>query len=799
MGVLRYKIWSDLWHHKWRTLQVVLIIGMGAAAIGVILTTRNQVIPMMEQMWQSIQPATIMIFTNPPVDENQIIVLGNDPSVKEIEGLSNASIEWRLNPQDEWKPAGLSARDDYHDQKLNLLELVAGEWPRDKAMVFNQDGETAFGIPRNGQVYLRVDDRDYKVPLRGLVYDMNVAPIYFGGIAQFYATPEEYERLVGNRDFSQVMVTIKEAYTEEVAGEVGDRLQDKLEKQNMEAGRWVRDPNEHFFQSAMDAIFLLLGVLGVMALVLGLLLVYNTINALISQQVDQIGVMKAIGARSGLILRLYLTMIIIYGLLALTLALPIAIFGGWGLTKWLVTSFGADPGSLQISSFAVIVTAVIALVAPLVAALVPIFGGVRITVREAISSYGLSGKTGLLERLLARIKRLSRLMLLTVSNTFRHKRRVFLLQIALVLSGLMFMMIVAVRDSVEYTFKDVLFSILNADVTFMLEDPERIDYVEEITLARPEVKAVEMWGISSATIRRAGTEATEDDESASMFGVPLPTQTYGYQLRAGRWLTPEDTYAIVLNKQLADDVKVGVGDWVTVKYGEKKEHDFQVVGLVFDPINSTSANVQREILLRDLGSVGRARSVWILMKNPGLENERLFAKEMRQYYKENSVDVSPQRGVFGVGGDSTTETGNTFVNQFNFIIVLLGIMAIVIGFVGGIALSGALTLSVLERRKEIGVMRAIGALSWSIFRLFIGEALILGWLSWLIALPLSIPAGQAMVKALGSAFQFDMLYKPTPTGAIMWFFIITVLSILASILPARGATQISVRESLAYQ
>ena len=96
-------------------------------------------------------------------------------------------------------------------------------------------------------------------------------------------------------------------------------------------------------------------------------------------------------------------------------------------------------------------------------------------------------------------------------------------------------------------------------------------------------------------------------------------------------------------------------------------------------------------------------------------------------------------------------------------------------------------------------MRAIGASSWSIFRLFIGEALILGWLSWLIALPLSIPASQAMLKALGSAFQFDMLYKPSPTGAILWFFIITVLSILASILPARGATQISVRESLAYQ
>ena len=96
-------------------------------------------------------------------------------------------------------------------------------------------------------------------------------------------------------------------------------------------------------------------------------------------------------------------------------------------------------------------------------------------------------------------------------------------------------------------------------------------------------------------------------------------------------------------------------------------------------------------------------------------------------------------------------------------------------------------------------MRAIGASSWTIFRLFIGEGLILGWLSWLVALPVIIPAGKLMVQALSSAFGFDIIYKFQPTGAIMWFVIITILSVLASWLPARGATRISVRESLAYQ
>ncbi len=118
---------------------------------------------------------------------------------------------------------------------------------------------------------------------------------------------------------------------------------------------------------------------------------------------------------------------------------------------------------------------------------------------------------------------------------------------------------------------------------------------------------------------------------------------------------------------------------------------------------------------------------------------------------------------------------------------------------GSIALSGALSLSVLERRREIGVMRAIGASSGTIARLFIGEGLLLGWLSWLIALPLGIPASRLMLQGLGVALDFDLVYKYTPTGALYWLVIITVLSVVASLLPARGAMRVSVRESLAYE
>lgn len=797
MGVLKHKIVRDIWANKTRTLQVMLIIGISAAAIGMILGTRNLVVPGMQDIWTSQNPAMINFFIFPEIDEDELFRLSRVSGVAEIEAYNSTTIEWRLSPSEDWRQGGLTARADYENQGMNRLELIKGEWPYDRKAVAGNDA-TFHGTPMGTTVYLRANNREFQTEIIGELYDQLSQPATFGGLAQFYVNQDYYEYIVGNRNFGRVLVKA-DHWDEDYVTQIADQFDRELERMGKDSGRFITNPNKHFFQDQMDGLFFLLGVLAMISLVLGLLLVYNTINSIISAQTDQIGVMKAIGARTRQVVGLYFSMILIYGLLSLTVALPLSIMGAWGVSSWLVSSFGADLGEFELDQQAIIVSAALALIAPLVAALAPIWNAARITVREAISTYGLSTKAGLIEKIITRLRFLSRMVMLTISNTFRHKWRVVLLQLALVLSGVVFMMVVAVRDSVVYTFDDLLFEILNANITMVFEDPQRIDYIENLTMKFPGIKTVEMWGFGSGTIRKQGQPFSDDDDQLQLFGVPLPTQTYGYQLRAGRWLNPNDQYAIVLNVQQADDLEVQVSDWVTVRYSDKKERDYQVVGLVFDPLLTTVALVERDQLLRDLGIVDRSGAVWIQTEQEGLVAEENMAKALREYYKQNQITVSSQRGIFGLGGDSTTATANALTSQFNFLIVLLGIMAVVIGAVGSIALSGALALSVLERRREIGVMRAIGASSWSVFRLFIGEGLILGWLSWLIALPLSIPASRAMLFGLGEAFQFEIIYHYTPNGAILWFAIITLLSILASLLPARGATRVSVRESLAYQ
>ncbi|MFN2166305.1 MAG: ABC transporter permease, partial [Anaerolineae bacterium] len=140
------------------------------------------------------------------------------------------------------------------------------------------------------------------------------------------------------------------------------------------------------------------------------------------------------------------------------------------------------------------------------------------------------------------------------------------------------------------------------------------------------------------------------------------------------------------------------------------------------------------------------------------------------------------------------------VNQFNVLIGFLLIMAVLLAAVGAIGLMGAMSLNVIERTREIGVLRAIGAGNTSIFRIVTAEALLIGAISWLLGVIVSLPLGMAMNAMVGRAImEAPLTYRFSVGGVAIWLALIAVLSFLASLIPARNATSVSVRDTLAYE
>jgi putative ABC transport system permease protein len=76
-------------------------------------------------------------------------------------------------------------------------------------------------------------------------------------------------------------------------------------------------------------------------------------------------------------------------------------------------------------------------------------------------------------------------------------------------------------------------------------------------------------------------------------------------------------------------------------------------------------------------------------------------------------------------------------SQFAIVVVMLLALAMIMAIVGGIGLMGALSISVVERTREIGVMRAIGARAPTLLGMFVLEGVLQGVFSWLIVVPLS--------------------------------------------------------------
>jgi putative ABC transport system permease protein len=134
------------------------------------------------------------------------------------------------------------------------------------------------------------------------------------------------------------------------------------------------------------------------------------------------------------------------------------------------------------------------------------------------------------------------------------------------------------------------------------------------------------------------------------------------------------------------------------------------------------------------------------------------------------------------------------------IYVFLIVMSAIIGGVGGLGLMTTMSLNVFERRREMGVMRALGATPRIVWLMVVAEGVVIGVLSWaiagLLAWPVSKAIGNLLVRAL---FRGGLDFTFEPLGLLIWMVVSISLSALASFLPAWKASRVTVREALAYE
>jgi len=430
-------------------------------------------------------------------------------------------------------------------------------------------------------------------------------------------------------------------------------------------------------------------------------------------------------------------------------------------------------------------------------ALVPVLGGARLTIRQAITSYGLdtSSKPGLLDRVLETLPWLPRLLILSLRNTFRRKARLTLTLATLILGGAIFIAMLGVRQSM-YAELDQTFSYFQTDVDAAFPRNYLIADLQAAVAGIPGVTASESWNSLDANVVRPDSKSSD---LIALYVPPVDTKLLNANMIEGRWLQSGDTNAIVVSNhfiKLRPDVKVGGTiqlRWNDGDIENRSDTPIKVVGIF--RMAGTFPAPFTYITPAALSVIGG---------DPTQANQLKLVTDLHTQARQEEVLKAVQARFESLELEASLRTGSVIMAQrrggVNSLMTLLLAMSLLIAIVGGLGLMGTMGMNVLERTREIGVLRSIGAVNGTIFQLVVVEGMLIGLISWALSALVAVPITQLLDGTLGqSLMTVPLVYIFSTQGLLIWLGIVLILSTLASLLPARSAVRLTVRDVLAYE
>lgn len=790
------KVFIDLWEHRGRTLVVALAIAVGVYAVGVVLNTREILVREYARDQGAALMASAVVRTE-PFETDLPASLAKLPLVAAAEARSVVTGRVLL-PGSAPQEVEIIAIPDFEKLTVDAIQPVSGAYPpgRREALVEGASFDSLHTAIGQDITLELSNDATRALRVVGTVHDGQRFSPTLAGSATLYVTPETLQSLGYPAYYTELRLRATEP--------ARDRahilaMLDQVEAQLNDSGRSVLS-RQFITESQADpyigSVVLILTVFGLVILALSSFLVVNAMSALITQQVPQIGVMKLIGARRGQIMALYLATVLIYGVIAAAIALPLA-----SLTARLLMGQVVEPLlNVRVTSYAIpfgllLAQAAVGLLLPVVAGLSPVIRGTRITTHQALNDVGIGGETygrSIVERLLdglQRLRQIERPVLLAIRNTLRHKGRLAQTLVVLIFGTALFVSVLSVRSSVNATL-DLFMRFHGYDVSVQMQGSELASRMASVAAQVPGVAAAEVWSMGGA--RRV----LPDDSKSNAFRVvaaPRDTTMMNPEMLQGQWLAGARAQnALVINSDLADDQRdLRVGSDVTLDINGR-ESTWRVVGIVSTESRGRAAYAALDDFAYESRATGQGNQLQIRMTpDAGISQEEMGLR-VRAALDAAGLKVQEARTA------AVTQTENNLL--FTVVVAFLILMALLLAAVGGLGLTTTMSINMMERVREVGVLRAIGASNASVRRIVLAEGIAMAIISWIIGVVISLALAPFLSAQLGLALiKTPLQYHYSLGGAAVWFALLLAIAAAASLAPARNAVRLTVREVLAYE
>ena len=773
-GALTRKSIADVTRRRLRTMLVVLGIAVGVLGLTAINITSNS---LNESIAFSTNRSSApdFSFNVQAVDASLAATLAGVPNVKTVQFDTEYNTRWHTSTTP--VSIGIVAYADFHDVKINTFELTSGRLPGTGEVVMESSDRQLQNFAIGDRVSVETASGLQQLRIVGTVRTLGQPGAGFLSFATAYMSADGLSRITGINSANHIDVQLRD--TRQVNA-TARALANVLRVHHVVIFS-AFTPGSNTVQTASNAVFAIMRVLAIIALILTSFLIINTVTTLIAEQIKIIGAMKALGGTRQKVMRSYLLSVSIYGVIGTILGIGLGIFAGYEFLLYLTNLFTLDLGAFQVPLSALLTSVAVGISVPLLAALLPLWLGTKITVREAMTSYGVSnGKHAPFRTPGQRTMWIPQTTRLGMRSMFRKRGRAVLTLVALMISGIAFLSVSATADSFT-TGLNQFVDTYHMDA-LVATHPLPYDQLRAQILSVPNVARVERFDDQFVN-----TQGRQVD----LEGVETDTHLYHYRLLAGRWFRGDEPGVLVISDLAAGKLHVKVGDKLTFSNATDST-TWTIVGEVIDHNDSLAGGV----------AITTIDNLYAFAKLPanlaaGFMIQARDSSPQAVERMANALDTTLTRSGAGPNIRTVQQIMANNQDQFQIVTAILYAVSVIIGLVGLLGLFNTLTISVLERRREIGILRSMGASGWRVARVFWTEGISLAVVAWIAALVVGIPAAYAFVNFIGSVLlPLPFTFAPI-TLAIMLVFILLIAT-LASFAPALSAARVRVSDILRY-
>jgi putative ABC transport system permease protein len=792
------KLLRDFTSYQGRALALLIALTAGVASIATMFGAYGIIEREAPLNYAMTNPAHVTI------DVNEVTPAILD-AAKRFNGVAAAEaravIEARARVGDEWMRMLLFVVEDFDALRLNTFARESGAWPPPGGSMLIERQATDFLQKTQGQsLTVRMPrGATLTLPISGVVHDTTVAPAWQEQTGYGYVTRAT---LIG-LGYPVVMDELRVLFAgaPETTAEIDARALD-LAGALQSGGAHIHSVKvpplgQHPHQGLLASGLRNYVTLALFSLVLAAVLVAAVLSSILARQVREIGVMKTIGAQSGQIARMYAALTLMLGGASVVVGLPLGIYGADRLARVIADTmnFTVTSAALPIWVYALVVA--VGLLVPLLVSIPTIVRASRITIREALGSVGLSANfgSGRFDRALACLGGFGLTNELALRNIFRRRGRLALSLALLAGGGGLFITALNARDGWQAIAERVKTDrFYHAD--FRLLEPVAEDRIAKALASVNGVRSYEVWDFGESAFSQEGridvmrTYPDRGHGSFSLYGIPPQTRMIKFSVVAGRWLADDDDDAVVLTQKTFNEIPgAKIGDRTQISVNGRST-SWRIAGVVQE-VGGAGGYVSRAGFAKAMSSQGTGGDIRLIASGTNAEEHTRVVRQA-----ETALDDA------GIAIERSMPLDRMYAALAGHMEVpsrMLMLASLVIVLVGGLGLASMMTINVLERTREIGVMKAIGATPRTVIKMIAGEALFVAGASWILSMGLSLLLIRVLGPAARAAHGASLPNAFSLSASAFWLVLVVAIALVASAAPAARAGKLVVREALAHE